>query len=423
MTFQTAFNPRSSRVSAQQNADGSFTQLVGMDSDWADAFGRLRVSDPFTLFESSFTYDLQPLLFEQVGTATHDTDSRSAIMSTNGTSGAVSALQSKAHLPYEKGKSQLVKVTFVLGAAVANVRRRAGYFDNANGFFVQQTGDGLSIVRRSSASGALVETAIPQASWNVDPLDGTGPSDVTLDVTKAQILVIDGQWLGVGRVRVGFNIDGLTFYAHEFLHANREPVAPYTQSFSLPIRWEIESTATSAAADLKAICCEVESEGGISSPNGLVFGAANTVDVATSTTEVHLISIRPAVDYPDESGQVNRTFVIPGEISVLIASQPCLARVLYDSVLTGGTWVRANPNSAIEVGIGQTLTTPGVPAEAFFAPAGSGNTRLSLSGSIDSQYPLSLAIDGTTSRALTIAVTTISGNGTARAAVNWKEIR
>ena len=414
-------------VNTRMNPNGSATQLVGVADEWSDAFGRLRVSNPFTLFESSFTYDLHPVWFETKtatsGTVAHDTDSRSAILTATADSGSTAAIQSRAYFPYEKGKSQLVKITFGLGAAVADVRRRVGYFDAANGFFVEQTGAGLSMVRRSSATGALVDTQIPQAAWNIDPLDGSGASGVVFDETKGQILVVDGQWLGVGRVRVGFNIDGATYYVHEFLHANRADVAPYTQTFSLPVRWEIESTAASAGGTFKAICAEVESEGGISSPNGYTFSAANLTDVTTSTTRAHVLSIRPALDFPAASGQTNRTFIIPGSIAVSAEGRPCLIEVFHGSTLTGGTWTRANANSAVEFGVGQAITTAGLPAASFFVAAASGSNRGADNAGIDSQYPLSLSIAGDAPLALTIAATALAASGTVRAAIGWKEVR
>ena len=413
-------------VKAKANPDGSFTQLMGIADEWGDAFGRLRTSDPQTLFESSFTYDTQPLQFEKVettsGTVVHDDDTQSLTLTAATTSGSLAAIQSRSYLPYSKGKSQLVKITFTLGAAVANVRRRCGYFDALNGFFLEQDIDGLSVVRRSSSSGSLVDTHIPQGDWNRDRLDGSGPSGITLDATKPQILVIDGQWLGVGRVRMGFNIDGATIYVHEFLHANRHDVAPYTQTFSLPVRWEIESTAASAGGTFQAICCEVESEGGFSSPNGLTFSTLNPADIATTTALTHVLSIRPATEYPASSGHVNRTFIIPGDISMIIGSNASAVSVLYGSVLTGGTWTRANANSAVEYGLGQTITTPGVLHHAFFAAA-TAQARAEAEFSVDSQYPLSLSIAGDAPQAMTIAVQTVTGNGTARAAMDWKEIR
>ena len=412
------------RVASKLNADSSHTQLVGIDDGWADAFGRLRVSNTATLFEASFTYDTQPLLFEPVTTTGGAVaQSNSALQLTvDGTADAQAAVQSRQYLPYEKGKSQLVKLTGVLGAPTAGVRSRFGYFDLEDGFFCEQTGDGLSLVRRSSTTGVLTHTTVPQAQWNVDPLDGTGPSGVTLDPTKAQILVIDGQWLGVGRVRMGFNIDGLTFYAHEFLHANRATVAPYTRSFTLPVRYEIATTVADVSGSLTAICCDVESEGGLDTPVGFNFGAANETDVATSTTAVAVLSLRPAADFPAD-GRTNRSLIVPGDISLLVGGQTCLVDISYDPVLTGGTWTRANSHSAVEVGVGQTITTPGLPVERLFVPTGGGNARAAARESVASQYPLTLDVAGNNPKAITIVARTLTGTGTIRAATAWREIR
>jgi len=415
------------KVSALENPDGSFTQLVGIADDWADAFGRLRVSNPQTLFESSFTYDVQPLLYEAVtatsGTVAHDTNLRAATLTATGSNGSLAALQSRQYIPYEKGKSQLVKITFVLGAAVANVRERVGYFDANNGVYFEQTGAGLRIVRRSSSTGSIVNTAVEQADWNLDPLDGTGPSGLTLDVTKAQILVIDGQWLGVGRVRVGFNIDGGTIYVHEFLHANRHTVAPYMQTFTLPIRWEIQSTAASAGSTLLAICAEVESEGGVASPNGFNFAAANAADVNTSTTRAAILSIRPATQFPASSGLANRGLITPIEASVIVASQSCLIEIMYDATLTGGSWTRSNVSSAVEFGTGQSISVAGIVADAYYAAAGAGVTRAALTEMVASQYPLTLDVAGSAAKTLTVCATALSSTGTARAAMSWREVR
>ena len=399
-------------------------RLVASAEAGGDAFGRLRVSNPVTLFEASWTYDEQPLLFEQI-TASGGTvaQANSALtLTVDGTVGSTAAVQSRQYTPYEKGKSQLVKATCVLGVAVAGVRRRVGYFDLSDGFFLEQDGDGLALVRRSSTTGTVVETRIPQAEWNKDPMDGTGPSGVTLDPARAQILVIDGQWLGVGRVRVGFSIDGATFAVHEWLHANREPVAPYVRSFTLPIRYEIATTVEGGAGTFHPICCDVESEGGVDNPVGYNLAAANETDVATSTTPAAVLSIRPAADFP-EGGRENRSFIVPGDISLLVGGQPCLVEVQYDAVLAGGTWTRANPNSAVEVGVGQTITTPGVVVDSLFVPAGSGNARAVSGDSVASQYPLTLDAAGANPKALTVVARTLSGTGTIRAAGGWREIR
>ena len=67
------------------------------------------------------------------------------------------------------------------------------------------------------------------------------------------------QWLGVGRVRVGFNINGVIYYAHYFNNANNLG-SVYMSTPNLPVRYEVSSTGGSVTLD--QICCTVQSEGG-----------------------------------------------------------------------------------------------------------------------------------------------------------------
>lgn len=411
-------------VSGRGDAAGRLVQAVDIaDSAARDAFGRLRVSNPLTLFESSFEYDLQPTWFESVtangGTVAYGTANRSAILTAGTAAGSSALLQTRQYWPYEKGKSQLVKTTFTLGTAVAGITREVGYGDAANGVFLQQTGDGLAMVLRSSTSGTAVDTVVPQAQWNADPLNGTGPSGVNLDVRRQQILVIDAQFLGAGRIRTGFNIDGETIVAHQFLNANRNATAPYMQTFNLPVRWRIAATGATAGATFQAICCDVESEGGVGSPNGYTFTGVNTADVNTSGTRAHVLSIRPAATF---NGITNRSFVIPLQLDVQAAGNTVLVEVFHATSLSGGTWTAADAASAVEVGIGQTLGTLGKRVDAFFVAA-SAQARGSNAATIADSYPLTLSVAGADPQALTVTATTVTGTGTCRAALRWKEIR
>ena len=327
-------------------------------------------------------------------------------------------------MPYEKGKSQLIKLTYKFGTGVAFVRKRAGYFDAANGFYLEQNGTGgLNIVRRSSSTGSLVTTTVAQADWNIDPMDGTGPSGVTLNETFPNLLVIDGQWQGIGRVRLGFSIGGVTQYVHQFIHANSNGPLPYVQSFTLPCRWEIESTAASAGSTMSAACVDVVSEGGVSSPNGLTFSAFNVANVTTSTTRAHCLSIRPGTVFPAGSSLANRSYIVPLDVSVIAANADLLIEVLYDCTLTGGTWVAANANSTVEYGTGQAIGAAGILVDSFFVAAGAGASRGAGGQGIDSQYPLTISVAGDAPKSLTVTATTLSATGTVRTTMGWKEIR
>jgi hypothetical protein len=206
--------------------------------------------------------------------------------------------------------------------------------------------------------------------------------------------------------------------AHEFKNANRNAVAPYMQTFNLPLRWELASTAITGTGGLQAICADVESEGGVGSPNGFHFTAANTADVSTSTARKAAIAIRPRATY---NGVVNRMVILPEDVVAIVASQSHLIEIVYNPVLGGGTWAPADPSSGVEVGIGHTVTG-GTKIDSFFLAA-SASARTTGTARIDSQYPVTLDAAGANPRAIAVVVSTFTGTGTARAAINWKEIR
>ena len=236
------------------------------DSNALDAFGRFRVSEPFNVFDMQFNYDLQPLFFEEsatgTGDVTHIPNSSAARLTTGGatdTNGVI--FQTKEYFRYQPGKSQFVVWTCILGSKTSNVRKRIGLFDADNGFFFEQDGTNLKIVRRTKTSGSVVDNAVNQSSWNLDVLDGTGRSGITLDESKDNIYIIDFQWLGAGRIRYGFDFGGQITYVHQIKFANTEAV-PFTTTGDLPFRAEIFNTSTAAGTTtFDFTCVAIASEG------------------------------------------------------------------------------------------------------------------------------------------------------------------
>ena len=244
------------------------TRITGADTESFDAFGRFRVSEPQTLFDSKLLLDTAAWLWDEQqtsgsGTTTSYNRNRASVtMSVGAVTAGTRVRQSKRRMDYQPGKSQLIFVTFVLGASATGITRRVGYFDSFNGIFLQQSGTTISFVVRTNISGTPSDAnVVAQASWNVDKLDGTGPSGKTLDVTKSQIFYTDFEWLGVGRVQVGFIIDGAYVLCHDFKNANTT-VGVYMSTPNLPIRYEISNSGAGGAASLECICGTVISEGG-----------------------------------------------------------------------------------------------------------------------------------------------------------------
>lgn len=262
-----------------------------------DAFGRIRISSPFTLFESKQLFDNRSIVWStslnSSATSTHNSNRASTTLSVTSTVGSSAVRQTKSRSTYQSGKSLLIMNTFVFGSTPGGITKRVGYFDGYNGLFVQHNGTNLSFVVRSNITGIPIDTLINQSNWNFDKFDGTGPSGLVLDITKAQIFVIDLEWLGTGRVRFGFNIDGVVHYGHFVLNANNIG-SVYMSSPNLPIRYEITNVSSSGSSTLEQICSGVFSEGGFEN-KGYVLSVdrgASVLSGVDNTALYPLVSIR-----------------------------------------------------------------------------------------------------------------------------------
>lgn len=400
------------------------------DTASLDAFSRLRVSNPLILHNSQLTYDLAPIIYEQVtngtgATITHDSMNRAALMTFSSTpTGGKAFMQSYEYLPYQPGRSQLIFVTFNMIASVADTLKFAGYSDGVNGIEFQLNGTTKQFVVYSGTS-AGNETAI-QSSWNLDKLDGSGPSGITLDVTKTQILVIDIQALYVGRVRVGFDIGGKIIYAHEFLHANLA-ASPYIQSANLPVRCGMTCTGT-VSTTMNFICSAVISEGGSEDINvyGYTFqqdsGAVSVVDTGDGT---HMLSLRPRTTF---NGISNRTRVAFIDVELFNnGNQPVQWQLCIGQTLTGTTTynnVNASYSSSEYNILGTLSGSPTIVIDGGYVPASGGNKTM-VNTAIISRYPITLDAAGAhrSLGTLTLKAKSLSATQVCYASIKFREIR
>lgn len=214
-----------------------------------DAFNRIRTSEPFAVFSSKQSYDSLPLLWDdqQVSgsgtTSTFNANTASTTISVSDSTAGSRIRQTFRKFNYQPGKSQLIQITRVLGNPTTGITRESGLFDDNNGVFFRSGPIDISVVIRTKTTGVVTETSINQSNWNIDKMNGTGPSGIILDLSKAQIFVIDFEWLGVGAVRFGFNINGNTYYCHQYNTANIGSVV-WASTPNLPIRDYISNDGT-----------------------------------------------------------------------------------------------------------------------------------------------------------------------------------
>ena len=272
-----------------------------------DAFGKLRTTFPTTLLDNKFPsgagtteYKSNNMMdcYKSTGLTSFTYGNSRVILTATGTGTATS--QSRKYCVYQPGKSMLILLSGVINASsnTANCITRLGYFDANNGLFFQYTNNTMSVVLRNTG---VDDTSINQTSWNIDKMDGTGISSISLDFTKAQLFVIDFEWLSVGRIRFGFYLFGKINYCHQITNIN-SLTAPYMLSPNLPIRYEIISTS-GATGSLVQICSTVISEGGYT-PIGRAFSIGtnpNTTGLPVSTTEVPVIAITGISTYNHEN--------------------------------------------------------------------------------------------------------------------------
>ena len=392
------------------------------NSTATDAFGRLRTSAPLTLFDSSHRYKDNGLWTTSSGTGgttTFDANAGLVTLNTTTTSGSEIIRETTKCFSYQPGKSLLVMSTFVMNTAKTNLRQRVGYYGASNGMFLEQDGTTISFVERSAVTGSTVDTKVAQASWNIDKMDGTGVSGYTLDLTKAQIFWMDIEWLGLGTVRLGFIINGEFVHCHSFHHANLVTTT-YITTASLPLRYEITNTGTTASTSvLKQICSTVLSEGGYEL-RGLQQAIGTTItapySLTTAGTFYPVISLRLKAAALD-------AIVILTAISLLgITSANYLWRIVATATTTGGTWVPLT-DSSVEYNLTGTATTGGrILAQGYFSSTNQSTTQIDVLK--EALFRFQLERDGLTNTPyeLSLVLTASANTSTVHASMDWEVI-
>lgn len=317
-----------------------------------DAFGRLRVSNPLTLFDSQQRFGLDASFRSNVslsgGSVTFIPTQSSANLTVTNATGSFAARESAYTFRYQPGKSLLSLMTFTMApASPGNTRQRVGYFGAENGFYVELA-NGLEFVKRSNVTGTVTLSNIARANWNGDKLLGSGPSGLTLDITKSQILWIDMEWLGVGSVRMGFVIDGIFILCHTFHHAN-SVVGAYITTACLPVRYEIQTLngAAPATSNLTQICSTVMSEGGSNAPLTLYSNLATFSATVGAGTWVPVISIQLAPGRLDSICAVRQVEAVITSVGDVV--QWALWANVAATNLTGENFLASPPSTSILV--------------------------------------------------------------------------
>lgn len=399
-----------------------FNNEVGFVPNAVDAFNRLRVSNPFTIFDSQHRYqenDKWSTAIYTGGAITYRADESAVDLSVNTASKAKVTRETKRVFPYQPGKSLLIFTTFAFAPAQTNLRQRIGYFGANNGVYLEQSDSTVYLILRTSVSGTVDDTTykIPQASWNGDKFNGTGPSGRTIDLTKGNILWMDIEWLGVGDIRVGFIVDGRPVVAHVFHNDNLRPTT-YMTTAVLPLRQEIENlNETVSNSTAKQICSTVISDGGYEGFSKRYSVSRNTsaLDLGTSGNYRPVLSIRLSSNRLD-------SVIVPSDISIIATSNAWIHYKLILNPTFAGTTptftTHANGNVSYSVHTSDTTGATGTEVIGGYINNGG---SVSINSANNFNFQLGRTLAGV-SDTLTLVAAAGTSNANILADMSWFEI-
>lgn len=392
-----------------------------------DGFGRARSSLPFTLMDSFHRFADNGKINtanSAGGTYAWNANTASIDCSVSTTSGAYVYRESKKVFAYQPGKSLQILTTFVMNPSKTNLRQRIGYFGTDNGLFLERSDD-IYFVKRSKVTGSVVDTKVSQSNWNIDKLDGTGPSLLTLNLDNPQILWMDIEWLGVGSIRMGFVINGQFIHCHTFNHSNlsSSPKGAYMQTACLPVRMEIENTnTTSSSSTYKQICTTVISEGGyelMGKPRtvGIEPVGSDTVQCVTAGTYYPIVSLRLHANTLDG-------IALPKQVDVLpITAANYKWKIVQGATINGAVWANVASDSIVQYNTNTTATmTGGTDLNSGYVSStvqGGGSVSIT-----DGIFNYQLERNSFTNTATTFTLAVAAGTATSNVAgqVLWEEL-
>jgi hypothetical protein len=389
-----------------------------------DAFGRLRTSTPLTLFDSSHRYSENTLwttLSGTGGSVAFNANQGLMDLSTTTASGSAVIRETTKVFAYQAGKSLLTMNTFVMSPAKANLRQRIGYFSTENGMYLELDGTNLSLVKRSLVGGSVSNTSVLQASWNGDKLNGTGPSGLTLDVTKAQILWMDFEWLGVGTVRMGFVINGQFIVCHSFHHANLIS-STYITTASLPLRYELVNTNTTATAStLKQICSTVLSEGGYE-----IRGSQNVIALPVDAPRTATLAnvYYPVISLRLKSNRLDGISILSAMSAVGAGNNAIFNwKIVSNGTTSGGSWIPQSSNIEYNIdGTGFSVGSGRLVAGGYFSSSNQGATPINLVGTDLFKFQFERNTFTSTPYELSLIVSSKTAGDLVYASIDWEDV-
>ena len=412
-------------IGTTTNHNGKLVLTVDDDTVQHTSLNRRKVSTFELVDYATFTTSKDTDIFDEIssGTAnsTHAPYFGMVKFEVGSAAGDQIIRQSKRVQRYLPGRQNEFGTTVILGAPTTGIRRRIGMFDESDGFYFEDSGDGTyrCVLRRNTAGGIVTES-YARADWNVDKLDGTGRSGLTLDLSLIQHLSIEYEWYGAGQIEWNFVIDNNKHPIHRILHANREDHT-WSSRASLPIRYELTNVTGATGTHTSYQGAHSLSAEGTSTLVGRQDSISNSITGRTLTLAnvfYPVVAIRLASD------KLN-SVIIPDEYSgATLDNTSIFVRILEGVTITGGTWVAVGGDSPIEYNITATSFTGGTTLSTKYISSGNmGAVSTFPERSITQLQRSTTTTLGDTSSIFLIAIAATGAQKSAWASLGWIEVR
>lgn len=322
-----------------------------------DSHGILPTSNKEYYFSSTFLYSDRPDLWDTVttgsGSIAHNPVGTVDVTVTG--AGDSVLRQTTKLVPYFPGRK--VQATFAGRfdpSVQATVTQRFGLFDVNDGLFFEIDSGGLKVVIRNATDDSRFAYT---ADWNIDKLDGTGPSRKIIDPSKFQVGIIEFEWYGGGRVKFGLIIEDDLCWVHYFDNSNFLD-APFMSSSVLPLSFQAistgGSTTISQGSSTAALLGEIPKTG---QPRFVSNDLASPITITTAGVFYRAISVRLNPLYPKAIALYSRSNVFGTDNSTY------QFRVsVQDTFRDNGDTVDSDPNTWTWVDVPGSILQYSIPA-------------------------------------------------------------
>lgn len=265
-----------------------------------DNVGKIKVSESQNLFEADFEYSGQPMRWENytVGgaTITPISNQGGVQLSVTAASGDLAIRQTRPYIRYQPGKTIYMATGHLFGPPYTNNRQRVGFFDDANGMFLEM-GDptatnptGMAVVYRSdTGTNGVQEYRTLAVNWS-------DPNQVVASINWniIQMFWMEYAWYGAGLLRWGVTIGGEPYTLHQVGIANLpSQIVAWSRTGNLPVRYENRNVGATTANSFYHWGVSVLAEGKIDNQRGFTYGYGTAPTRApASATRYPLLSIR-----------------------------------------------------------------------------------------------------------------------------------